>query len=70
MIIRRINTINLACELSYARLREEFPHLEDNEFNIDDNDENEYKPEYQDIFDKWYDYYFDLILNNSSNGED
>lgn len=69
----RINVIEVASDLAHnAMLNEVMSPLYDGEiiieedrlYNYDEEDNGTYKEEYQDIFNKWYDYFFEMITNN------
>lgn len=63
-----INALELAEGLAHQSLLDEISLIEDLEdektlYNFDENGVGNYKPEYQDIFNRWYDYYFESITN-------
>ena len=66
-----INEVELACKLADIKVKEELLgtelkyKTEEDLFNIEIEDEQEvlyYKEEVQKVFNRWYDYYWDLIV--------
>jgi len=68
--IMEINEVELACKLADIKVKEELLgneikySCEEDLFDIRHEDDEEvlyYKPEVQDVFDRWYDYYLGEI---------
>lgn len=67
-----INEVELACKLADIKVKEELLgtelkyRTEEDLFDVKIEDEQEvlyYKSEVQEVFDRWYDYYWDLIID-------
>jgi hypothetical protein len=64
-----INILELASELAEKVVCAKFED-DDKEIYIDTNEGTIYTPQAQEMFEEWYDYYFDIIINLSEDGKD
>ena len=73
-----INIVEVSAELADLAVRREICDNESLDKNSEDwekvyKEENKiisYTEEAQDVFNRWYDYYFDIIINLSEDGKD
>lgn len=73
-----INIVEVSTELADLAVRREICDNESLDKNSEDwekvyKEENKiisYTEEAQDVFNRWYDYYFDIIINLSEDGKD
>ncbi len=56
-----INVIELSCELAEEMVNVKFNYKEDDIY-VEENEELKYTEQAQEIFNEWYDYYYDFLI--------
>lgn len=56
-----INVIELSCELAEEMVNVKFNYEEDDIY-VEENEELKYTEQAQEIFNEWYDYYYDFLI--------
>ena len=56
-----INVIELSCELAEEMVNVKFNYEEDDIY-VEEDEELKYTEQAQEIFDEWYDYYYDFLI--------
>ena len=56
-----INVIELSCELAEEMVNVKFNYEEDDIY-VEENEELKYTEQAQEIFNEWYDYYYEFLI--------
>ena len=56
-----INVIELSCELAEEMVNVKFNYEEDDIY-VEEDEELKYTEQAQEIFNEWYDYYYDFLI--------
>jgi hypothetical protein len=57
-----INILEVASELAHKKIEEHFEFEANKIYEWVSDDESRYTEEAQDLFNEWYDYYYDFLL--------
>ncbi len=64
-----INILEVASELAHKKLEEHFEFDANKIYEWVSDDESRYTEEAQDLFNEWYDYYYDFLIQLKENYE-
>jgi hypothetical protein len=65
----KINILEVASELAHKKLEEHFEFETKRIYEWVSDDESRYTEEAQDLFNEWYDYYYDFLIQLKENYE-